>query len=96
VYIYYAYITTPPGTGETSKAGAENQHVVKVDVALAMAKVGAIMLLCVVVASVEQDGRGLDVKMHQQQLRLQSHWQAEHEKVAGREGEELEGEEGGG
>jgi hypothetical protein len=44
--------------------------VVKVDVALAMAKVGAIMLLIVVVASVGQDGRGLDVKMHQQQLKL--------------------------
>ena len=38
---------------------------VEVDAALAMAKVGAMMLLCAVVASVEQDGRRLDVKMHQ-------------------------------
>ncbi len=37
----------------------------EVDAALAMAQVGAMMLLCAVVASVEQDGRRLDVKMHQ-------------------------------
>ena len=61
----YTYITTPPGAGQTFQTDAEKEGVVEVDAALAMAKVGAMMLLCAVVASVEQDGRRLDVKMHQ-------------------------------
>jgi hypothetical protein len=71
IYVYthththYTYITTPPGAGQTFQTDSEKEGVVEVDAALAMAQVGAMMLLCAVVASVEQDGRRLDVKMHQ-------------------------------
>ncbi len=80
---------------------------VKVDVALAMAKVGAIMLLCVVVASVVCCGgvggaRWARTRCQDASATTQApHWQvtgrlSTRKWPGGREGDELEGEEGGG